>query len=353
VSAVWFAAFALAQFPVGLALDRLGPRRTVSGFMLFAVAGAAWFAGATHYAGALGAMTLIGIGCAPVLMGSLYLFGRVHPPARFAMLASAIIGIGSAGNLLGAAPLAWAVQAIGWRASMLAIAAVTAASCAVTFLLLRDPPPVKHAKEPSGFVPGIARIMRLRELWPLLPLVVVSYSVVIAIRSLWIGPYFGEVHGFDALQRGNAALAMAIAMSIGALAYGPVERLLGSPKMTVMAGSVLTALFLLALGEVDTPTMALVLLVGIGLTGMTYGILMAHARLFLPADLLGRGVTFVNALFIGGAGALQWISGSLVKAGQAAGAAPGATYGQLFTGFGIALAMATAAYVFAPAGRRG
>ena len=65
-------------------------------------------------------MALIGIGCAPVLMASLYVFGRTYPPERFAMLSSLIIGLGSVGNLLGATPLALAVEAFGWRAAMAA-----------------------------------------------------------------------------------------------------------------------------------------------------------------------------------------------------------------------------------------
>jgi sugar phosphate permease len=71
VSAIWFATFAVAQIPVGLALDRFGPRRTMAVFMLAAVAGAALFAVATSAGMVLLAMALIGIGCSPVLMASL------------------------------------------------------------------------------------------------------------------------------------------------------------------------------------------------------------------------------------------------------------------------------------------
>ena len=76
-------------------------------------------------------MALIGVGCAPVLMGSLYVFGRAYPPERFAMLASLMIGISALGNLLAATPMAYAVELFGWRASMAGIAALTAASTAL------------------------------------------------------------------------------------------------------------------------------------------------------------------------------------------------------------------------------
>ena len=348
-SAIWFAAFAVAQFPVGLALDRFGPRRTMAVFMLAAVAGAALFAAATSAATVLLAMALIGIGCSPVLMASLYVFGRTAPPHRFALLASAMIGLGSAGNLAGAAPLALAVEAFGWRASMAGIAALTLASTALVYGALRDPPPVATTEAGGHPLRGFVAVARIRSLWPMLPLVAVSYAAVIAVRSLWIAPYFGEVHGFGSVARGNAALLMAVAMTVGALAYGSLERLLGGPKPTTIAGSVLAAVALLGLGATGEPMVALCWVALLGAAGMTYGLLMSHGRLFLPAELLGRGVTFLNFLFIGGAGLLQYGSGQLVGAGLAAGVPAAVVYGRLFTAFGVTLLVATAVYLRAPA----
>jgi MFS family permease len=351
LSAIWFAAFALAQFPVGWALDRIGPRRTVAGFMVLAVLGSFGLGAAEGFAGALAAMALIGVGCSPVLMGSLYVFGRFYPPGRFAMLSSMLIGFGSVGNLLGATPLALAVQAFGWRPTMAAIAALTALSAVLVLLLLRDPPRVVAGDGRGGSVlGGLGQILRIRALWFLLPLAFVSYSAVIAIRSLWIAPYFAEVHGFDVTERGNAALVMAITMSLGALAYGPIERALGHPKLTSLSGSVVTGLCLVALGLLGggSATLALTVLAIAGAAGMTYAILMAHGRLFFPAHLLGRGVTLLNFAFIGGAGLVQWLSGLFVQAGRNAGTASEAVFGQLYLTFGATLLIAAAIYAAAP-----
>jgi predicted MFS family arabinose efflux permease len=351
LSAVWFAAFALAQFPIGFALDRIGPRRTIAGFMLLAVAGAGAFGLAPDFALLLWAMALIGVGCAPVLMGSLYYFGRVAPPERFAMMASIVIGIGTFGNLLGATPLALAVARFGWRPSIAAIAGLTFASTALVYAVLRDPPALKTRQPAEGLLAGLAGILRIRALWAMLPLVLVSYAVVIALRSLWIAPFFGQVYGFDTVARGHAALAMGAALSGGALAYGPIERWLGDPKRTTLLGSTVTAAALLTLGLAGglNAAAAIALYVVVGAAGMTYGILMAHGRLFVPPQLLGRGVTLLNFVFIAGAGLLQWLSGRFVQAGAAVGTAPAETYAHLHLVFGLVLAAATAIYVCAPA----
>ncbi len=351
LSAIWFASFACAQFPVGIALDRLGPRRTMGGFLVLAVAGAAWFAAATSFAGFLAAMALIGAGCAPVLMASMYLFARTYPTNRFAMLSSVMIGLGSVGNLLGAAPLAFAVEAYGWRASMGAISVVTALSCILTLVLLRDPPVVEHHAKSAGFLSGVSQILRLPALWPILPLALVSYAVVIALRSFWIAPFFAQVHGFDVTQRGNAAFLMALAMSLGALAYAPVERLLDDPKATSMIGGIVTGVSLVALGFYGDRSagIALALLCVIGAAGLSYGILMAHARMFFPPALLGRGVTFMNFIFIAGAGLVQWMSGRFVQGGLDAQIPATTTFGQLHLAFGGFLLLACAIYALSPA----
>jgi hypothetical protein len=146
---------------------------------------------------------------------------------------------------------------------------------------------------------------------------------------------------------------MATTMSLGALAYGPLERLIGNPKLTTVVGSLATGAGFVALGLAGhrSAALALVLFGFVGAAGLTYGILMAHARQFFPAHLLGRGVTFMNFAFIGGAGVTQWLSGFFVEAAQRTGEPPSATFGQLFLAFGAALLAATAIYAVAPRGR--
>ena len=343
LQAFWIMGFVAMQVPVGLALDTLGPRRTVPAMMLAAVAGAALFAKARSGFDLDLAMVLIGIGCAPIYMGAIFVFGRVNRPAQFALLCSWLLGIGSAGNLLAASPLALAAQMIGWRGALLVIAAACAAS-ALSILLLIDDPPRLQSQSPGGFLKGLGQIVAIRQLWPLMPLTAVGYSVVLAERGLWAGPYFASVHGLDPVARGNALLLMAAAMSAGAMIYGPLDRLLGTRKWVVAAGSAATAAGFLVLGLVELPLAAASITMALtGACGMTYGVLMAHGRSFIPDHLLGRGITLLNVLFIGGAGLLQPVSGALMKGMATLPAA--VAYGRLHLLFGVLLFLALAIYL--------
>lgn len=344
LQALWVLGFVATQFPVGWALDTLGPRRTVSLQMLAAVAGALLFANA-HSAAMLNiAMLLIGAGCGSIYMGAIYMFGRIAAPQRFALLCSWLLGLGTAGNLLAASPLAWAAQTIGWRGAMAWMALATVLSALSVLLLIRDPVRITgHGSR--GLFSGIGEILRIRALWPLLPITGVSYAVVLAERGLWAGPFFSSVYGLDPLARGHALLVMAAAMSAGAMAYGPLDRLLGTRKWVVFGGVAVTAACFAALALPGLPLAAAITLMGlIGGFGMTYGVLMAHGRSFVPDHLLGRGITLLNVLFIGGAGVLQPLSGKLMGAMQDG--PPAQAYAMLHLIFAGLLVAGLAVYAF-------
>src|SRR5690606_4455334 len=125
-SGAWFIAFALSQFFIVVWLDRYGPKRTAGLLMVLCGGGGAFvFAIAVEPWMITLAMVLIGIGCAPVLMAAMFIFAHTWSPARLAVLTSWTMGIGSLGNIVGASPLAAAVEAYGWRPVIAALGLVT------------------------------------------------------------------------------------------------------------------------------------------------------------------------------------------------------------------------------------
>lgn len=353
MSSAWFISFAVMQFPVGWALDRLGPRLTVSACMGVGLAGALLFAAAPNAQMATLAMGLIGIGCSPVFMSALYLFARSGSSSSFAGLASLFIGLGSLGNLFGAAPLSRASDAFGWRPTMLAVAALFGCAMAIAAVLVRDPPaPVQErATRDDGVIAGIRSIVRIRALWFLAPITFFAYAILATTRGLWVAPFLEQVNGLDRATQGNGALVMAVAMTAGAFAFGWAEKRLGGPKPTVLASTAVSAVLfaVLAMTGHVSGVWAIVLFAAIGICLFNYAILMAHARLFFPENLIGRGMTTMNFLFIAGTSAVQVSSGWFIATERAAGLPPANVFADLHWLFAGLLLLSVAVYARAPA----
>lgn len=345
-SGLWFISFAVMQIPVGWALDRFGPRRTVAaalgvggalGAMVFALATAPWH---LHVA-----MTLLGIGCSPALMGPYYILAREYPPASFSALAGIVVGFGSLGNILGAAPLVWLIEAAGWRATLWGLAAVTLAVAATVLVLVRDPEPLE-ADQPKG---SIAQILRLRALWFILPLFFCNYAASAAIRGLWAAPYLEQVYDASPATIGRATLAMGLAMVIGNFLVGPAVKLVGSLRRTVLISTACTVLVMVILWAFPDVGIGIstLLLTLVGLSGAAYPLLMAHGRSFLPRHLVGRGVTFLNMFSIGGVGVMQFASRPIYGAASAT-YPPAQAFAMLWLFFLIPLAVGFALYFLTP-----
>lgn len=346
-SGAWFIAFALSQFAIGVSLDRIGPRRTAS--LLLAVGGgggAALFAAATQPWMIVAAMVLIGIGCAPVLMASVFIFARSYPPAKLAILTSWIVAFGSAGNVVGASPLANAAEAFGWRGVMLGLGVVTLLIAAAILLFVRDPERVEGS-DGGGFA-GYLELFRIPQLWIIMPLIALNYAPAAGIRGLWSGPFLVDVYGLDALAIGRITLFMALSMVAGAFLYGPLDTLFGTRKWVAIGGNALSVAalcFLVADPAPDLATLTL-LLVAIGVFGGSYGLLMAHGRAFLPPHLTGRGVTLLNFFSIGGVGLAQFATGAVYSA-NADPADAVAGYHALWIFYTATLAASIVVYLFA------
>jgi sugar phosphate permease len=352
LASAWFFAFAAAQFLVGYLLDTAGPRRTMSGLLLAAVAGALLFSASTDFRASVAAMALIGLGCSPLLMGSLYLFGRLWPAGRFAVLAGLLVGFGNFGNIVAGTPLAWSAATFGWRPSMAAIGLAAAVAAALLFRFVADPPPAaRDPAERGGILRDLVAVLKLRALWATFPLHLAGYAMIATERGLWVGPYLRDVLGLGAIPAGNVILAMSLGMALGAMACGPADRLAGGPKRPAIVACAVTALLFLALAWLADPTVraATALFAAIGFFGLSYSLLLGHGRLFFPDHLLGRGVTTLNFLAIGGAGLAQALTGAAMERMLEAGMPAAQAFAWMHAGMGLTLLAATAAFALAPA----
>jgi predicted MFS family arabinose efflux permease len=346
-SAFFFALFA-AQVPVGLWFDRYGARRTVAVLSLLAVAGALLIASASDGTGLVIGRAVVGVGCAASFMSVVFLCARWFAPRELATALSWVFAASNIGTLAAATPLAWIAATVGWRNGFVGLAAVTVVVALAFWAIVRDRPP-GHAP-PPGRPESLAEIGRgLLEVWttpglvPVLCMHFFAYATMLTVLGVWGGPYLYSVHGLDAVQRGNVLLVMGVAQILGILAYGPMDRLLGSRKKVVLGGAAISMALLAALAFLPRPPLALavVLLTAVCFFCAFGTVIVAQGRALFPDRLAGRGVTTVNMAQCLGLTVLPAMVGYIVEAVGDADLAYRLSFGALAAG----LVLGAAVYV--------
>ncbi len=360
LSAALFFMAALTQLPAGVMIDIHGPRRTIPLMLMFVVAGSLIFATATTGSGLVVGRLLMGIGVAALGMASLVACARWFPPQQFGTVVGSLIGLSQIGNFIATWPMAVVSDAIGWRNGFLIMTATTAVLGVLSFLLIRDAPPDhpynnRAPERVSSALRGIGEVLRTPGVPRLLAMAFVAYAIVACFLGLWAGPYLHDVHGLDTVARGDVLLYFSIAMVLGNLSLGSLDRLVDSRKLVVMGGALATIGILVTLAlfpEAPLPVAAS-LLTAIGFLGGYTIVIIVHGKGFYPDRLMGRGATLVNTAVLGGAGVMQALTGLI--AGMLAPAAvelPPWVYQTIFATLAVVLVVALAIYSTCPDRRR-
>lgn len=337
LSSAFFFAFAAAQLPLGVAIDRYGPKTCMILCAGVVIAASLLFAIAATPMSLVVARILMGLGTSCYLMGPLTLYARRFPPERFAMLAGLQLGLGSIGTLLATAPLAFAAATIGWRAAFAAIAVAMAAVGVLIAVIVEDPPrdpaPGAHRETLRDSVMGIREAMRTDSVGRLFLMHMATYSSFVVIVGLWGGPYLSHVYGYSLTERGGLLLIPAISQIVGLFIFGSADRLLGSYKAPVLIGGILSTAFLasLALWTTLAPWVLICWLAGFGLCTAFTPVVIAHGKSLFPPRLVGRGMTLLNMGTMGGAFVAQLVTGLAIDLfPQIGGAYPTAAYRVVF-----------------------
>jgi len=352
----FFLALAVMQIPVGMMIDKFGPRRTVFWLTWVAVLGCWLHAVAADADQLIAARFLMGIGCGGNFMSAVILYARWYPVEELTARLSVMFALSQGGTLLAATPLALVNEWIGWRDTFLGVAALSAAVAVGFYLGARDRPPgfTPPSGPPERFddvFTGLLQVWRTPGLPAILAMHFVAYASMLVVLGLWAAPYLHDVYGLDGVARGHILFAMAGAQVFGVLMYGRLERYLGTRKRTVICGGMATVVIMAVLALWPHPPLfvAAVLLIGHCLIA-SYGIvIVAQGRSLFPDHLAGRGVTTVNLAQVLGCFILPIATGAIIGAfPETDGAAPEIAYRAAFAGIGLAVILGLAAYSKAP-----
>ena len=330
LTSVYFLAFALFQLPLGLLLDRYGPRRVEAALLLVAALGALLFARAGGATELILGRALIGLGVSACLMAAFKATMTWFPAHRIPALNGRIMAAGGLGALTATRPVESALALTDWRGVILLLAALT---LGVAVLIWRVSPEPPRSTRPRlrELLRGIGQIYRSALFWRVVPVVMLTQAGFMAIQGLWAGPWLRDVAGLERPAMATGLLYIALAMVAGFLLLGQCASWLNRRGVS-LAAIMITGLGLFLLAQAGlilapaVPALPSWLLFGFfGSSGILSYPLLAQ---YFPPELAGRVNTCVNLLVFLGAFAIQWSIGALINLWPAtpAGGYPTAAY---------------------------
>jgi sugar phosphate permease len=357
LGSVFFYAFAAAQLPMGLLLDKFGSRRVLICMNLVGVLGALLFARSQGLSGSLLARILLGLGMSVNMMGSLKLYTVWFKPHQFATITGITISIASLGGLLATSPFRLLVDEIGWRNGFMVLAAINFLLVICFYFCVHDAPgdesisPVVHVeKQGISQWQGLLKLFGNLNFWIIALTMGLRDGVFTAIQALWAGPYLIFHLGLPTLKAGNLLLFLNIGAIVGAPIGGLLaDRVLGSPRRTGLISLCFLAFSILLLvlwpGPVHLLVLALVLFM-LGFFAPFASLLFAHIKTMIPPEMTGVSFTGINLFSAIGGGIFLHALGHVLGHDPSADVMSGGDFQRGFSVCFIAILIALVLYWF-------
>ncbi len=320
LSSSFFLAFAIAQIPVGMLIDRFGPRVTMLWSTVLAVAGCFVFAFGPDLNTLVFGRVLMALGCSSFYVAPLAIYSRWFKPKYFSTVTGIQLGLSGIGLLAATSPLAFAASTIGWRGSFVIVAVLAGLSGLIVLKWVSDDPPgaskPDYKKENlAESLRGLVVVSRTPSFWPIFAMFLTNYAVVITILGLWGGPYLAHVYGYDLETRGFYLLVLALSSMSAAFVWGVADRLFGTYRTPVLIGACLTLAMLIWISLAGKMSPAILMLWFV-LYGFVTGyppLLVGQARAMFPPQFVGRGLTLLNLATMGGVFIFQFATGAVIE----------------------------------------
>ena len=318
LTSTYFLAFSLGQIPVGVALDRFGPRRTEAFLLLFAAAGALLFGRSQGTLGLILGRGLIGFGVSACLMASFHAFMLWAPSARIPFLNGTVMAVGALGSLSATAPVEWALAYVTWRELFAALAVVTLAVALFLRFQALDPETSENGNIRSVHegARGLRQVFASRVFWSVAPLSITHQGTYLAIQSLWAGPWLRDVAGLDRAAVASRLLTLALSMAVGFVGIGYVAERIGKRGVPPETLWTLCAIAFqgiqgaIAFGLLEAPRALWITFGLFGASGMLSYVILTRR---FPLEMAGRVNACLNVLVFASAFAIQAAMGAVIN----------------------------------------
>lgn len=316
LTSTYFVTFAAFQLPLGVLLDRFGPRRVGGGLLVFAAAGSMVFAAAAGLAGLSAGRALIGLGVSSGYMAAIKAYTLWFPRELWPRVNGLHLAAGGFGALTATVPVELALGITGWRGVFAILAGVSALTASIIWLVVPERPQARSGERSGTALAGVAEVFTSTVFWRVAPLTTTSQLAFMSIHGLWCGPWLRDLAGMDRAGVAGVLFWTAVAMTAGYVTIGFVtERLAraGVPALTTGVWGMALFMGVQALLTWAPVAWAIPLWMLFGFIGTAGVIPYPALAACFPGHLAGRVSTGLNVLVFVAAFAAQWGVGAVIS----------------------------------------
>jgi len=316
LTAAYFITFAAFQLPLGVLLDRFGPRKIEAFLLIFAAIGAFVFSRAQSVAGLVIGRALIGFGVSACLMAAFKAYVLWFRRRQLPLINGLQMAAGGFGALTATAPVEAALGVTDWRGVFFILALITLAIAATVYFVVPQKKIESKSESLKDQLNGIVSVFSSLTFWRIAPLTVASQAAFLAIQGLWSGPWLRDVAGFERATIAQVLLTIAVAMVAGFIFMGAVtERLsrMGIKPIAVAVTGMSAFIVVQALLILEATSWAHTLWILFGIFGTAGIVPYAVLSQNFPVHLSGRVNTALNLLVFVAAFSAQWGMGAIIN----------------------------------------
>ena len=328
LSSAYFIGFGATQIPLGLALDRFGPRITEAWVMILAVIGALIFAIAEDFTTLVMARVLIWHGCISLLNGCIFWLSGLVCYLTTGTASLCNVGVwNESGALASTWPVHLVTPYIGWRGVFLVMAALSFLAILILYYGL----PVKKSAPIDKPIQSTAAnlswqsyrpILTNSFFWRILPLGTFCYGGFIAVQTLWFGPWLIEVMDYPATTAAQIVFGFNVVLLLAYLFNTWVLPKLarrGIDTMRYMTWTVGMSMIMQAGAYFWQTSLVWVWWYLFAITCASFVLAQSIIVLYFPKHYSGRVSTSYNLTLFIGAFIVQWGIGHMLDLGIALG----------------------------------
>lgn len=318
LSAVYYYAYVPLQLPVGILLDRYGPRILLTMACFVCVLGTFIFASTPIFWVAAIGRFLVGFGSAFAFVGVLKLATIWLPEDKLAMVSGLAAALGTVGAMLGDNFLGILVSNVGWSQTVNLTAYFGIGLIFVLWFGLRDN---KNQQQHSGTIGSfrtsmidLGLIIRNKQMWINGMFGCLVYLPTTVFAELWGISYLKQAHEMSLESAGFANSMLFLGFTIGAPLMGFISDKLKRRKLPMFIGATGAALVMMIVLYVPglSKSNINVLMFALGLLYSSQCIVFAVGRELSPNEAAGTAMAMTNMIVMLGAMFLQPLVGRLL-----------------------------------------